>query len=134
MVREGELVETDTLSELGIFGAFLRRGDKVLLNREAGHLIRTKVSCMSQHQQQKRLAPLPKRRVCLAAASLRHGKNSASVLLLHSSTMAHARCAHNSSSTSSTSQNADKLLALFIDTRSSRCSGLGIAQYVTSWC
>lgn len=44
MVREGELLETDTLSELGIFGSFLRRGDKVLLNKEAGHLIRTKVS------------------------------------------------------------------------------------------
>ncbi len=44
MVREGELLETDTLSELGIFGSFLRRGDKVLLNKEAGHLIRTKVT------------------------------------------------------------------------------------------
>lgn len=44
MVREGELLETDTLSELGIFGAFLRRGDKVLMNNEAGHLIRTKAA------------------------------------------------------------------------------------------
>ena len=44
MVREGELLETDTLSELGIFGSFLRRGDTVLLNKEAGHLIRTKVT------------------------------------------------------------------------------------------
>ena len=44
MVREGELLETETLSELGIFGAFLRRGDKVLINNEAGHLIRTKVA------------------------------------------------------------------------------------------
>ncbi len=44
MVREGELLETDTLSELGIFGSFLRRGNKVLLNKEAGHLIRTKVT------------------------------------------------------------------------------------------
>ena len=43
MVREGELLETDTLSELGIFGAFLRRGSRILMNREAGHLIRTKV-------------------------------------------------------------------------------------------
>lgn len=47
MVREGQLLETDTLSELGIFGALLRRGDKVLLNREAGHLIRTKVQLPS---------------------------------------------------------------------------------------
>lgn len=44
MVREGKLLETDTLSELGIFGSFLRRGDKVLLNNEAGHLIRTKAA------------------------------------------------------------------------------------------
>ena len=43
MVREGQLLETDTLSELGIFGAFLRRGDRILLNKESGHLIRTKV-------------------------------------------------------------------------------------------
>ena len=43
MVREGELLETEIPSELGIFGAFLRRGDKVLMNNEAGHLIRTKV-------------------------------------------------------------------------------------------
>ena len=44
MVREGELLEPDTLSELGISGAFLGRGDKVLMNNEAGHLIRTKVT------------------------------------------------------------------------------------------
>ena len=48
MVREGQLLETDTLSELGIFGAFLRRGNKVLLNKEAGHLIRTKVCAICQ--------------------------------------------------------------------------------------
>lgn len=44
VVREGELLERDALSELGIFGAFLQRGDKMLMNNEAGHLIRTKVS------------------------------------------------------------------------------------------
>ncbi len=36
-------MEVDSLSELGIYGTFLRKGDKVLLNREAGHLVRTKV-------------------------------------------------------------------------------------------
>lgn len=36
MVREGKLQETNTLSELGIFGAFLCMGDKVLMNDEAG--------------------------------------------------------------------------------------------------
>ena len=44
MVRERELLETDTRSELGNFGAFLWQGDKVLMNNEAGHLIRTKVA------------------------------------------------------------------------------------------
>lgn len=44
MVREGELQETDTLSGLGIFGAFLQRGDNTLMNNEAGQLIRTKVT------------------------------------------------------------------------------------------
>ena len=44
MVREGELLETAILSELGIFGAFLQRGDKVLMNNEAAHLSKTKVT------------------------------------------------------------------------------------------
>ncbi|KAK9815717.1 hypothetical protein WJX72_008516 [[Myrmecia] bisecta] len=44
MIREGKVVEVDSLSELGIYGTFLRRGDQVLLNRESGHLVRTKAS------------------------------------------------------------------------------------------
>ena len=44
MVRQGQLAEVDTLSELGIYGTFMRKGSQVLLNREAGHLVRTKVS------------------------------------------------------------------------------------------
>lgn len=44
MVREGQVVEADTLSELGIFGYLVRRGDKVLHNKGAGHMMRTKVS------------------------------------------------------------------------------------------
>ena len=43
MVREGQVVEADTLSELGIFGYLVRRGDKVLHNKGAGHMMRTKV-------------------------------------------------------------------------------------------
>lgn len=46
MVREGQVVEADTLSELGIFGYLVRRGDKVLHNKGAGHMMRTKVSCI----------------------------------------------------------------------------------------
>lgn len=43
IVREGEPLEIESLSELGIFGLFLRKGDELLLNEEAGHLVRTKV-------------------------------------------------------------------------------------------
>jgi len=42
MVRQGQVVEVESLSELGIYGTFLRQGSQVVLNREAGHLVRTK--------------------------------------------------------------------------------------------
>lgn len=44
MVRLGKATETETLSELGIYGTYLRKGDELLLNREAGHLVRTKAA------------------------------------------------------------------------------------------
>ncbi len=44
LLREGKTIEVDTLSELGIYGTFVRRGDRVILNREAGHLVRTKAA------------------------------------------------------------------------------------------
>ena len=44
MLRDGQLLEAESLSELGVYGTFIRRGDDVLLNRQAGHLVRTKVS------------------------------------------------------------------------------------------
>ena len=44
MVRLGKATETETLSELGIYGTYLRKGNNVLLNREAGHLVRTKAA------------------------------------------------------------------------------------------
>ena len=44
MLRDGQLLEAESLSELGVYGAFIRQGDDVLLNRQAGHLVRTKVS------------------------------------------------------------------------------------------
>ncbi len=43
MVRNGQMIEVDSLSELGIYGTYLRRGDSVIINRQAGHLVRTKV-------------------------------------------------------------------------------------------
>ena len=49
MVRKGKLLEVPSISELGIYGTFIRRGDQVLLNEEAGHLVRTKVSCLPGH-------------------------------------------------------------------------------------
>lgn len=44
LVRRGEWRVDETVSELGVYGTYLRKGDKVLLNREAGHLVRTKPS------------------------------------------------------------------------------------------
>jgi len=44
LLRNGDILEADTLSELGIYGTFIRRGNRVLLNEEAGHLIRTKAA------------------------------------------------------------------------------------------
>ena len=44
MLRDGQLLEAESLSELGVYGTFIRQGDDVLLNKQAGHLVRTKVS------------------------------------------------------------------------------------------
>ena len=42
MLRKGQLVQAETVSEVGIYGTLVRRGGEELLNREAGHLVRTK--------------------------------------------------------------------------------------------
>ncbi|RUS19112.1 hypothetical protein BC937DRAFT_87984 [Endogone sp. FLAS-F59071] len=42
MVREGQLIDAQVVSELGIFGIFLGSGPTVLLNETGGHLLRTK--------------------------------------------------------------------------------------------
>lgn len=44
MVRNGESHEIETLSELGIYGTYLRQGQEVVMNRDAGHLVRTKAA------------------------------------------------------------------------------------------
>ena len=44
MVRRGELLEVPSISELGVYGTLVRRGTAVLLNEEAGHLVRTKAA------------------------------------------------------------------------------------------
>ncbi|GAX73563.1 hypothetical protein CEUSTIGMA_g1014.t1 [Chlamydomonas eustigma] len=42
LVRNGQWAISDTLSEVGIYGTFLKKGKEVLLNEEVGHLVRTK--------------------------------------------------------------------------------------------
>ena len=44
MAREGRATEVESLSELGIYSTFVRQGSAVLLNRAAGHLLRTKAA------------------------------------------------------------------------------------------
>jgi hypothetical protein len=44
MVRNGVWKRADTVSELGIYGTFLKKGGEVLLNEEVGHLVRTKTT------------------------------------------------------------------------------------------
>ncbi|CAL0311241.1 unnamed protein product [Lupinus luteus] len=44
MLRNGSLHKENAVSELGIFGAYLRSKDKVILNNQSGYLLRTKVS------------------------------------------------------------------------------------------
>ncbi|KAI7842580.1 hypothetical protein COHA_003684 [Chlorella ohadii] len=44
MVRRGQAAEADTLSELGVYSTYVRRGSQVMLSAEAGHLVRTKAA------------------------------------------------------------------------------------------
>lgn len=44
-LRAGELVELETLSELGVYGGYLRVGEETVLNTtDGGHLLRTKAA------------------------------------------------------------------------------------------
>ncbi|WIA42733.1 hypothetical protein OEZ86_008676 [Tetradesmus obliquus] len=47
-VRGGAWAEDESLSELGIYGTFLRIGDEVMINEEVGHLVRTKTSSSNE--------------------------------------------------------------------------------------
>lgn len=42
LVRGGEAMEAEVVSEIGRFGVFLAKGDEILLNQDAGSLVRTK--------------------------------------------------------------------------------------------
>lgn len=44
LIRNGKFSEQETLSELGIFGVYLRVQGDVVVNECVGHLVRTKVS------------------------------------------------------------------------------------------
>eukprot|EP00271_Cylindrocystis_brebissonii_P007597 TRINITY_DN21175_c0_g1_i1.p1 TRINITY_DN21175_c0_g1~~TRINITY_DN21175_c0_g1_i1.p1 ORF type:complete len:714 (+),score=87.55 TRINITY_DN21175_c0_g1_i1:209-2350(+) len=44
LLRNGGMIEEETLSELGIYSTYLRHGEKVILNQAAGHLLRTKTA------------------------------------------------------------------------------------------
>jgi len=44
MVRLGQAVQADTLSELGVYSTYVRKGPRVLLSAEAGTLVRTKAA------------------------------------------------------------------------------------------
>ncbi|GLC35901.1 hypothetical protein PLESTF_001238000 [Pleodorina starrii] len=48
LVRNGQWSQGETLSELGIYGTFVRHGDAVLLNQQSGHLVRTKTSSSNE--------------------------------------------------------------------------------------
>ncbi|GFR52731.1 hypothetical protein Agub_g15268 [Astrephomene gubernaculifera] len=48
LVRNGRWQEAETLSELGIYGTFVRHGDEVILNKQSGHLVRTKTSSSNE--------------------------------------------------------------------------------------
>lgn len=43
ILRNEILTIEDTISELGIFGTYVRKGNEICLNQSAGHLLRTKV-------------------------------------------------------------------------------------------
>lgn len=43
-LRNGELSELETLSELGVYGGYLRVGEEVVMNEGGGHLLRTKAA------------------------------------------------------------------------------------------
>nr|XP_004302462.2 PREDICTED: glutathione synthetase, chloroplastic [Fragaria vesca subsp. vesca] len=44
LIREGICYKEDTISELGVYGAYLRNNENVILNDQCGYLMRTKVS------------------------------------------------------------------------------------------
>jgi glutathione synthase len=48
LVRDGKFTVEDTLSELGIYGAYLKVGKEVRINECSGHLLRTKTASSNE--------------------------------------------------------------------------------------
>jgi glutathione synthase len=48
MVRQGKSSEEDAVSELGMYGTYLRVADKVQINECVGHLLRTKAATSNE--------------------------------------------------------------------------------------
>ncbi|CAI7801155.1 unnamed protein product [Closterium sp. NIES-53] len=48
LIRRCQHSWNDTLSELGVYGTYLRNGDKVVINAAAGHLLRTKTATSNE--------------------------------------------------------------------------------------
>ena len=98
MIREGNLSEVNSISELGIYGTFVRKGNKILLNQESGHLVRTK-ACFKPLMQG----------ILDHAHALLYSSDSAdkegrrtfarsTVVQMHSSSRLHGRCKRNENS------------------------------------
>jgi glutathione synthetase len=48
LLRNGEVISGSTVSELGIYSTYLSDGTKVLLDRQVGHLLRTKLDGVNE--------------------------------------------------------------------------------------
>jgi glutathione synthase len=48
MVRHGKSSDEDAVSELGIYGTYVRIGDKVHMNECVGHVLRTKAAASNE--------------------------------------------------------------------------------------
>ncbi|XP_021898815.1 glutathione synthetase, chloroplastic [Carica papaya] len=48
LMRDGVCLKDQAISELGIYGAYLRNKEKVIMNAECGYLMRTKVSSSNE--------------------------------------------------------------------------------------
>jgi hypothetical protein len=48
LVRDGTCIRENAVSEFGIFGAYLRNKDRVIINDQCGYLMRTKAASLNE--------------------------------------------------------------------------------------